>query len=125
MCYFLQNSFNFVQIDLSDVIDIHFVQPVHKGLGHVIPAVMHYHRRAVHVVNLQLVLMKDTDMLLSTIHKVSIASFLLVTVACISGLSHCPLLLPLLQQLGMIKAPSHYLVSLPLPVTALYDKEYK
>ena len=92
MCYFLQNSFNFVQIDLSDVIDIHFVQPVPKGLGHVIPAVMHYHRRAVHVVNLQLVLMKDTDILLSAIHKVSIASFPLLTVACISGLSHCLLL---------------------------------
>ena len=25
--------FNFVQIDLSEVIDIHFVQPVNKGLG--------------------------------------------------------------------------------------------
>ena len=42
MCYFLQNSFNFVQIGLSDVIDIHVVQPVPKGLGYVIPAVMHY-----------------------------------------------------------------------------------
>ena len=42
---------------------IHFVQPVHKGLGtksskDVIPVVTHYHRIAVQVVNLQLVLMK-------------------------------------------------------------------
>ena len=64
MCYFLHNAFNFVQIDFSEVIDIHFVQPVHKGLEgkkslkYTIPAVMHYHRRAVHVVNLQLVLIK-------------------------------------------------------------------
>ena len=76
MCYFLHNAFNFVQIDFSVVIDIHFVQPVHKGLGgkksytsgHALPSksntcnefATHPHKSP----------QINTDILLSTIHKV-------------------------------------------------------
>ena len=47
----------FMQVEPSEGIDIHFVQPVHTGFEkHSLKEVMHCHQRA--EVNLQLVLMK-------------------------------------------------------------------